>query len=303
CRDAARWSGRARVIVTALVFAGGALLAVGVAFVVVPLLGAPRCLAFSGRTTEIAALYREQLAELERDRETGLLAPEHYERAAAELKRRMLQDVAPDAPGDRPAAAAARVPRWALPAVIGVAMPLAAVALYLQLGAPRALEPAASTAPAQMTAQDIEAMVERLAARMKESPNDARGWAMLGRSYLMLARYAESSQAYERALALSPNDLDLLTSLAGALRMADPGASARRVGELAARALAIDPDHPAALAFAGVAAYESGQHRAAIAHWERLLPLLPPESELAGTIRERLGEARSKLTGTPGRKQ
>ena len=288
---------------TALLLAGGVLLAVALAFVVVPLLGTPRRVALSGRTAEIASLYREQLAELERDRETGLLAPEQYERAAAELKRRMLQDVASDAPGERPAAAAAHVPRWALPAVIGVAMPLAAVSLYLQLGAPRALEPAASTAPAQMTAQDIEAMVERLAARMKESPDDVRGWAMLGRSYLTLGQYAESSRAYERALALSPDNLDLLTSLAAALRAADPGASAGRVGELVAKALSIDPDHPGALAFAGVAAYDRGEYRAAIGHWERLLPFLPPDSELAATIRDRLSEARSKLAGTPGRNQ
>ncbi|MGH8726175.1 MAG: c-type cytochrome biogenesis protein CcmI, partial [Burkholderiales bacterium] len=241
----------------------------------------------------------EQLAELERDRETGLLAPEHYEPAAAELKRRMLHDVAPDAPAsERQTSAAARVPRWALPALIGVAMPLAAVSLYLQLGAPQALEPPVSAA--QFTAQDVEAMVERLAARMKQTPDDVRGWAMLGRSYLALGRYAESSQAYERALALNPEDLDLLMSLAAALRAADPGASAERVGKLAAKALAIDPDHPGALAFAGIAAYDRGGYRAAVGHWERLMPLLPPDSELAATIRERLSDARSKLGRAPG---
>jgi cytochrome c-type biogenesis protein CcmH len=63
-------------------------------------------------------------------------------------------------------------------------------------------------------------------------------------------------------------------------------------------ALTIDPDHPGALAFAGIAASDSGEYRAAIAHWERLRPLLPPVSELAATIRERLSEARSKVAGT-----
>lgn len=283
---------------TAMVLTGGALLAIGVAFVLLPLLRTLPRIA-SGRTGEIASLYREQLAELERDRETGLLAPEHYERAAAELKRRMLQDTASDAPAEVAASTAACASRWALPAAIAVAMPLAAVSLYLKLGAPRALDPAAITAPAQMTARDIEAMVERLASRMKESPDDARGWAMLGRSYLALGRHAESVQAYERALALERDEVELLTSLAAALRAADPAASAERIGELAARALAIEPDHPGALAFAGIAAYDRGQYRAAVGHWERLLSLLPPESELAATIQERSSEARSKLAGRP----
>lgn len=279
-----------------LVLAAGALLALGLAFLLVPLLRTTRASMASGRTAEIASLYREQLDDLERDRQTGLLAPEQHERAAAELKRRMLQEAAPDAPGGaRQTAAAARLPRWVLPALIGVALPLAAVSLYLQLGAPQAVNPPA--APGQFTAQDIEAMVERLAARMKANPGDVRGWTMLGRSYLMLGRHAEAAQAYERALALSPDDLDLLTSLAAALRATEPDASAGRIAALAARALAIDPDHPGALAFAGIAAYDSGEYRAAIAHWERLRPLLPPDSELAATIRDRLSEARSRLPG------
>ena len=278
---------------TAPVFAAAALLVLGIAFVVVPLVRTPRHPVASARAAEIGALYRQQLAELERDRQSGLLSPEQYEPAAAELKRRMLNDLAPDAAGEREMRTARRLPRWTLPALIGVAMPVAAVSLYLQLGAPQTVKPPAALE--QFTARDVEAMVERLAARMKEAPEDVRGWTMLGRSYLMLGRYAESAEAYERALTLAPKDLNVLTSLAAAVRAADPGGSAERIASLAARALAIDPDHPAALAFAGVAAYDRGEYRAAIAHWERLQPLLPPESELAGVIREQLSQARSKV--------
>ena len=280
---------------TAMLLAAGALLFVGLAFVVVPLVRMPRR-ALSGRAAQIASLYRESLAELERDREAGLLAPEQYEPAAAELKRRMLHDVAPDAAGERETGAARRLPRWALPTLIVVAMPLAAASLYLRLGTPQAVDPPAP--PGQITAQDIEAMVGRLAARMKENPDDVRGWAMLGRSYQALSRYAESAAAYERALALAPNEPDLLASFAATLHMANGGAAAERVGQLAAKALAIDPDHHAALAFAGGAAYERGDYPAAIRHWQRLQGLLPHDSEIASAIRERLSEARSKLTGT-----
>lgn len=279
---------------TAMVVAGGVLLVLGLAFVVVPLLRAPRRTA-SGRAGEIASLYREQLAQLKHDREAGLVAPEHYEPAAAELKRRMLRDAAPDGAAERASPVAKDLLRWALPALIGAFMPLAAVLLYLQLGSPQAVRPPASSA--QIGAQDVEAMVERLAARMKENPDDVRGWTMLGRSYQALGRYMESAAAYERAIALAPNEPDLLASFAATLHMAQVGAAAERVAELAARALAIEPEHHAALAFAGGAAYERGDYASAIRHWERLQKLLQDDSELSAAIRDRLSEARSKLAG------
>lgn len=284
---------------TALVLSGIALLAAGLSFVLVPLLGTPQRIA-SGRSAEIAALYREQLAELERDRETGLLAPEQYERAAAELKRRMLQDVALE-PRDG-VTPAPRGPRWVLPAAIGIAMPLAAVLLYLQIGAPQALESEASPASTPFTQEDGEAMVERLAARMKENSDDVGGWVMLGRSYQALGRYTESAAAYERALALRPDDPHVLTGLAATLHRANGRAAAERVGELASKALAIDPDHHAGLAFAGGAAYARAEYAAAIRHWQRLQQLLPEDSELAAVIRDRLSEARSMLAGTSSKR-
>ena len=282
---------------SAPVLAAGALLVLASAFVAVPLLSVPRR-AVSGRGAGIASLYRGQLAELERDRQAGLLAAEEHEAAAAELKRRMIRDAAPQAAGERDALEASRLRRWMVPALIGAAMPVAAGSLYLLLGIPGALAPAAITAPPQMSARDIEAMVERLAARMKKNPDDVRGWAMLGRSYLMLGRPAEASAAYERALALKPSEVELLTGLAASLRVSDPRGSIERVGRLTAQALSVAPDHPAALAFAGIAAYDRGEYRAAIGHWERLLSLLPPGSDLAAPIRERLADARSKLAGT-----
>ena len=283
---------------SAFALGGGALLVVlALGFVALPLLGRPRR-AVSARGDAIAALYREQLAELEHDREAGLLAAEEHESAAADLKRRMIRDAVPQAAGEREALQGTRLPRWVLPVLIGAAMPAAAASLYLLLGTPGALDPAAVRPPAAMSAADIEAMVDGLAARMKEMPGDVRGWAMLGRSYLMLGRPAEATRAYERALALSPGEVELLTGLAASLRSADPRGSVRRVGELAARALSAEPRHPAALAFAGIAAYDSGEYRAAIRHWERLLSLLRPGSELAAPVRERLADARSKLAGT-----
>ena len=284
---------------SALSLGGGALLIVlALGFVAVPLLGRPRRAA-SAPGAATAALYREQLAELERDRQAGLLAAGEHEAAAADLKRRMIRELAPQAAEEPEALQRTRPPRWALPVLIGAAMPAAAASLYLLLGTPGALDPAAMSAPAAMSTADMEAMVGGLAARMNKTPGDVRGWTMLGRSYLVLGRPAEAIRAYERALALSPGEVELLTGLAASLRSADPRGSVQRVGELAARALSADPRHPAALAFAGIAAYDLGEYRAAIGHWERLLSLLPPGSELAPPVSERVADARSRLATTP----
>src|SRR5690606_19389658 len=74
---------------------------------------------------------------------------------------------------------------------------------YLLLGSPRALDPAAraprsAAADGEITLQQIEAMTEQLAERLKQQPNDALGWAMLGRSYAVLGKHAQALPAFKQ---------------------------------------------------------------------------------------------------------
>ena len=79
----------------------------------------------------------------------------------------------------------------------------------------------AAAAPAgdghSVTPEQIEAMIEKLAARLKEKPDDADGWAMLGRSYAVLGRFEQAMPALKQAVALRGNDPVLLTDYADAL--------------------------------------------------------------------------------------
>src|SRR6185503_8353604 len=169
---------------------------------------------------------------------------------------------------------------------IGIGVPLCAVAIYLIVGSPQALGPApqADAAP-QLSPQQIEALVERLAERMKSEPDNVEGWMLLARSYGAFGRFRESSEAYANAARLRPGDAQLLADYADALGMALGRKLEGEPEKLIARALEVDPRNLKALALAGTAAFERKDYKAAAAYWERMLPLVQPDSDDVSSIR------------------
>ncbi|MBI2752404.1 MAG: c-type cytochrome biogenesis protein CcmI [Betaproteobacteria bacterium] len=234
------------------------------------------------------ALYADQLRELDADLQSGALAASEVEAARRELKVRLLADV-----GQAEASKTARGGRGAAIA-IGVAIPVIAVGVYFAVGNPGALAPkAGGDAAHEMNEQQVEAMVERLVQRLKREPENVGGWILLGRSYNMFGRFRESADAYANAVKLRPTDAQLLADYADALGMALGRNLAGEPEKLVARALQIDPRNLKALALAGTIAYERKDYSAAAAFWERMLPLLPPDSDDARSIRANVEEARS----------
>jgi cytochrome c-type biogenesis protein CcmH len=174
---------------------------------------------------------------------------------------------------------------------VGAGVPLLALALYLFIGNPDALAPESD--PHAVTVQQLETLVERLAARLRESPDDVEGWKLLGRSYGALGRFPESAEAYARAAARDPRDAQLLADFADVLAMAQGQRLEGEPEKLIARALELDPNNLKALALAGTAAYARKDYAAAAAQWEKMLPLVAPDSEDARAIRSNVQEARA----------
>jgi cytochrome c-type biogenesis protein CcmH len=148
----------------------------------------------SGRSSEhvAAGIFRDQLAELDRDLAAGTLAKSDHAQARDELQQRLLQEVGTDA------AAAPRPKATGLATrLIVVVLPLAATGLYGLLGAPEALWQPAPEAQAAMP-PDVERMVAGLAARLERNPDDPKGWAMLARSYEVMGRHAQAQAAWAR---------------------------------------------------------------------------------------------------------
>jgi cytochrome c-type biogenesis protein CcmH len=284
---------------TAFLVASGALLALALAFILVPLLRGSRRAEGADPLSVNRAIYQDQCEELARERENGLLTEAQYQEALDELKRRMLRDL-------DTASSTGKIPvrggwRFALPILLALAVPIVSILLYLQIGSPDALRLAA-TGPAAPPPADVETLVARLAQQLEEHPEDARGWALLGRSYSALGRFDQAVAAFERARALSPDDAAVLADLADALAMGQGRSLLGRPTELLTRALEIDPRHPKSLALAGAAAFERGEYAAAVDYWERLAAQLEPGSELAQRVGESLSEARDRLSkGSAGR--
>ncbi len=282
---------------TIFVVLGVVLIAVALLFIVPPL--ARRVVRPSETRDAVnAAVYRDQLRELEADLRAGTLAPDQYEKARLEIEARLIADVGT---GDAPA----ETPRGARGAALalGLAIPICALAVYLSVGNPSAVLPRAAGGanPHGMTVAQFEAGVARLAARLKDNPEDAEGWMMLGRSYAVLGRFGESSEAYAKAAARMPRDAQLLADYADALAMAQGRTLQGEPEKILLRALTIDPDNVKALLLAGTAAFSRNDPRAAIRHWERALGLLPAESDMVQRLRVSIAEARS-LAGSPGGK-
>lgn len=231
------------------------------------------------------SVYRDQLRELEADRAAGLIAEEDYARARGEIERRVLEDAAGAEPP--PARRAGR--RLAL---VAAGVPLLAIAVYIAVGNPGALT-ADPQAQARITPQQVEEMVERLASRLKESPQDGEGWRLLGRAQMVLGRYAESADAYAKAAARAPRDPQVLADFADALAMARGQSMQGEPEELVRRALELDPKNLKALALAGTAAFERKDFAAAAGLWERMLALVPAGSEDARSIAANIEEART----------
>lgn len=234
------------------------------------------------------AIYRDQLADLERDLASGALSQADYAGAREEIERRVLEDVAADtAPTDT---APRRLPRTAL--ALAVTLPLAAALLYVVLGTPAALDPAARQGP-QASAAEIEKMVATLAARLEKDPGNLEGWAMLGRSYLVTGRLAEAAKAFDKAGPAMEASTELMLQVAELSAELNEGRIEGRGRELLQRVLKAEPQNPQALVLAGTDAFFRQQYADAVRHWEAVLAQLPPGSPDAQNLTAGIEKARS----------
>jgi cytochrome c-type biogenesis protein CcmH len=112
----------------------------------------------------------------------------------------------------------------------------------------------------------------------------------------VLDRFAEAAVAYANAVKRSPPDAQLLADYADALAMAQGRRLEGEPERLIAQALKIDPKNIKALALAGTAAFERQDFKGAIAQWRRILDIVPPDSDMADSIRDSIADA-EKLAG------
>lgn len=155
------------------------------------------------------------------------------------------------------------------------------------------LPPVNPAAAAAMTPEMVNQMVDRLAARLKATPNDLAGWAQLAHTYKVQGRLDEAEQAYAKAGKLVDSDPDLLTQYADLLATRTKNIEGRPLA-LVNKALALNPTHPMALMMAGSAAFRRADYALAVTHWEKVLTVLPPGSSDATQVQAEIADARAK---------
>ena len=252
--------------------------------VLMPLLR--RVQAASRRADYDIAVYRDQLGEIERERERGVLSDDEVTAATTEIERRIL--AAADA--EEVSAVEEGPPRHGrlVAALITIAVSVGAVALYLNVGSPDLPDQplAERRAPSSAghvdfrgggeAAGDLELMVGRLAQRLLKKPDDLDGWKLLGRSYLEMRRYAEAADAYRRALEVGGERPGIAANYAEALVFAAAGVVTPKALDIFTALANADRLNPRARYYLGLAQAQGGDVRGALQAWVDLRALSPP---------------------------
>jgi len=238
---------------------------------------------------DVVQVLKGQLSEIETQALSGALPLDEADALKSDVKRRVLAE------GRSPEAAARPLSERSL---LGLALGLVAVVvlaatgLYLKMGRPEV----ASARPALAASQggaaagahpdgDVPSMIAALENRMKESPQDAEGWRMLGWSYLQVGRNAEAAEAYGRAAGLEPGNAQYLSAQGEATVLAAQGAVTPAAEAVFRKALAADPADPRARYYLAVARDQAGDQAGAMADWIALLKSAPADAPWAPEVR------------------
>lgn len=285
----------------------GILVSIALAFVVLPL--------FRNRRTALTAdtaiaqqpdevqrarvdVYRTQLAELQADLDVGTISQEQFDTARLDLQRNLLEATDSTSSGMRPLGQSWRIP---VAAVLVPVVPVLAVLIYQDLGegarglaasTSAALAPMAGSGSGMMGSQaEIEAAVERLSQRLEQDPENPQGWAMLGRSLMVLDQPRAAAGAYAQAIRYGGDrDPDILVAYADLIGAIDGGDLSLRAKRFIDRALEVAPDHANALWLGGLAAFHDRDFDTTVMHWSRLAQMFPPGSDEDRLIRSNLEE-------------
>jgi cytochrome c-type biogenesis protein CcmH len=136
------------------------------------------------------------------------------------------------------------------------------------------------------------ARVDQMAERMKSQPQDAQGWLLLARAQVAVGRHADAVASFRKTTALRAPDAGVLVDMAYAVAMSNGRRLQGEPVELVERALALEANHPKALALAGTAAFDGQDYAGALKHWEALARSQPADGPLAEQLRVSMAEAR-----------
>jgi cytochrome c-type biogenesis protein CcmH len=244
------------------------------------------------------AVYRDQLDEIERDRATGMIGEREADAARVEVSRRLL--AAADAVTLQPPASHAGWRRRAAAVAALILLPLGAAGFYLTLGSPELVgQQQAARRDSSPEQSSIVELVGRVEAHLEQSPEDGRGWELLGPVYMRLGRYDDAVKARQNALRLLGPTAEREADLGEALTGAQNGIVTAEAKAAFERALRLDPGDVRSRYFLGLAAEQDGRPKEAAAVWRALLAEATADAGWAGFVRESLARVDPGATAIP----
>jgi len=235
------------------------------------------------------AVYQDQLAEVERDRAAGRIAPAEAEAARIEVSRRLL------GAAEKVAADARQLPRtapWRRRAAVLAALtllPFGVFALYLTLGSPHLPdEPLQARRDIPPGHSSLAALLTQVEAHLARNPEDGRGWEVLAPVYMRLGRFDAAATARRHALRLLGSTATRESDLGEALVAEANGVVTQDAKASFDRALALDPMDVRARYFTGVAAEQDGRPDEAARIWRALVASAPPGAAWVDFVRNML---------------
>lgn len=244
-------------------------------------------------------VYRDQIAELERERERGVLTQDEMEAARTEIARRMLAADARLKAQDRQSGKDGKsVVLRAVAAALVIAVPLGAVLLYLQLGDPGAGDMplhARTDLPAPGQAAEQDQLIAGLEQATRDEPANPEHWLNLGLTYKQMRRYEEAAGALRKALGLQPPTPMLNSEYGEVLVMASGGTVTPEARAAFEAVLEAQPDDPRAMHYLALGDYQADRTQEALDRWAALIAASPADAPWLGVIREHLAQAAKDL--------
>lgn len=263
-----------------------ALLLVGLACVILPVLRAPKDMLSTDRQQQNINIARDKKKGLDEQLSDVSLTQAEYDNALVELQTSLALDLEKSEPSK-----VNQKGKWVI-WVLALALPMASIGLYFQVGEYQVIEnPALATIaqPNNQTSQmdmTLDQMVEVVKERLQKNPDDARGWFVLGKTMMEKGSFDKAVTAFQRTLDLTGDqESNVLFSLADALSMQNDGLMMGEPEAIIQQGLKVSPQDPTGLWLAGLAAEQRQDYKASFDYMAKLLPLVANSAESISEVK------------------
>ncbi len=219
------------------------------------------------------SVYKDQLAEIDRDVAAGMIGPAEAEAARVEIGRRLL---AAANQTHQPAIESHTTWRRSVAVLSLVGLPILAVGIYLPLGSPRLIDyPLAQRSRAPDATQPLETLVAQVEQHLEKNPTDPRGWTVLAPVLARLGRFDDAMKAYRNAITYGGETADRRADLGEVIAAAAGGVVTAEAKTEFERARTLDASEAKGSYFLGLAAEQDGRKADAASIWRAMLEKAP----------------------------